>query len=250
MNDQQERERLFTLLRQALKAKKLTYADLATWLGISELSVKRLFRDKDCKMSRILEICALLNMTLADLFEMNARTIRQPQYLSEAIEAALAADPDLFTLFIFLVSQLELPLIQRLSDLDQPQFYLALRKLEQLGLIELVQPSLHFRFLVPLPIRWRLQGPLGKILRKVNQNYLGYCFDRADHPDHLFNSTSRLMSADSAQKIQAQLLAIRREFDSLSTQDQMFFQEQELGLCKIVMAMGPFPVQDMLPFKK
>ncbi len=50
------------------------------------------------------------------------------------------------------------------------------------------------------------------------------------------------MSKPSAQKIQAGLDKLREEFDYLSTQDQMFYKTQELQLCKLVFAMGEFPM--------
>lgn len=245
MLEVQQREGLFSLLRQALKARGMTYAQVAEGLGVSELSVKRLFRDKDCKMSRLLEICELLQIRLDDLLAMQARARHQPEYLSEALESALAADLNLFKLFILLVSQVNLEDIRSLLQMDESQFYLLMRQLEKLGLIELINEK-HFRFKVPLPIRWRLQGPLASALKKVNLAFVSHCFDAENEANYQFITMSRLVTQASAEELQQQFQTIRERFDYLATQDQMFYASDQLTLYKLVLGSGPFPIQEIV----
>lgn len=243
--DNLQRENLFTLLRQAIKAKGYTYARLACEMQVSELSIKRLFKEKDCKMSRLLEICSVVGLSMNDLVSMQQRVKQVPEYLPRQVEGELAEDKHLFLLFILLVSYVDLPKIQAVCRIDKPQLYLRLRRLEKLGLIELL-PEDRYRFLVPLPVRWRMEGTLLGVIENINHRYISHCLNNESSPDYTFTTTSRLMTKNSAQKIQASLEKIREEFDYLTTQDHMFYKPEELGLYKLVFAMGEFPVDVVL----
>src|SRR4051812_9222996 len=58
---------LFETLKVLLQNKGLTYRDLAKQLGISESSVKRIFSQRDCDISRIAKICEIAGTTLTEV---------------------------------------------------------------------------------------------------------------------------------------------------------------------------------------
>lgn len=243
--DDQQRESLFTLLKRALKARGYTYARLAAEMNLSELSIKRLFKEKDCKMSRLFEICAIIGLSIDELIQMQQRFRQIPEFLPESVEAALAEDKHLFLILILLVSQLDIASVQTLMAIDKARLYLHLRALEKLGLIEL-ETGDRFRFCVPLPIRWRMGGALSDLIKGVNRRYIAHCIDNEKDPEYAFTTASRLMSKSSALQIQNNLRRIREEFDYLSSQDQLFFKAEELQFYKLVFGMGPFSVDVIL----
>ena len=57
MNAHPDIQALLQTLRSVMKAKKYTYARLARELGLSEVTVKRLFAGQGCTLDRIAEIC-------------------------------------------------------------------------------------------------------------------------------------------------------------------------------------------------
>lgn len=244
-DEHQQRESLFLLLKKSIKARGYTYSQLADEMQMSEVSIKRLFKDKDCKMSRLLEICSIIGLSIDELVSMQQRFTQAPEFLPESIEAALAADKTLFLLLILLISQLPISTIQQLLNLPKATLYLHLRELEKLGLIELSHGD-NYRFTVPLPIRWRMGGALSQLIKALNKRYVAHCLDHENHPDYAFTTTSRLMTKNSVEQIQKKLRKIREEFDYLSTQDQMFYKAEELHLSKLVFAMGPFPIEVIL----
>jgi len=248
MIDNQQREGLFTLIKQAMKTKGMTYATLAIELEVSEVSVKRLFRDKDCKLSRLLSLCRAIDINLDDLLQMQQRITQTPKYLPVATERALAAEPNLFTLLILLTASLDTHLIQASWGVDQPTLYLHLRKLEQLHLIEIAHDnSVHF--CIPLPIRWRVGGALSSIIKQANQRYISYCIDREADPAYTFMTGSRLISQHSIESIERQLDDVAQQWNYLATQDQMFYPHDELKLYKLVYGMGPFPIEKIFPLQ-
>lgn len=244
-DDDQQRENLFTLLRQALKTKGYTYARLAAEMDMSELSIKRLFKEKDCKMSRLFEICTIIGLSIDELIQMQQRFRQIPEFLPESVETALAEDKHLFLILILLVSQLDIASVQTLMAIDKARLYLHLRTLEKLGLIELKAGD-RFRFCVPLPIRWRMGGALSELIKGVNRRYIAHCIDNEKDPEYAFTTASRLISKSSALQIQNNLRRIREEFDYLSSQDQLFFKAEELQFYKLVFGMGPFSVDVIL----
>jgi len=246
MNKGLVRHSLFDFIKRAMKAKGYTYAWLAERLGVSEISVKRLFKEKDCKTSRLLDICEILGLDLDDLLAMQKRAQSSPQYLPLALEEALGEDRDLFVLFILLISHLSLSDIRAHSQMDEATFYLKIRHLEKLGLIELIDHE-RFRFCIPLPIRWRLDGALASAIKQANLNYLSHCFDREAEQEYQFFTLSRLMKESSMQEIKEELDRVRQRFDYLASQDQLFYKVEDLNLYKIVSASGTFPVTDIFP---
>lgn len=235
------RENLFLLLKQAIKARGYTYRQLAEQMNMSELSIKRLFKDKDCKMSRLLEICSIIDISIDELIQMQKRFSHTPEFLSESVEEALAKDKPLFVLLVFLLSQMDIPTVQRLLNVAKEELYIRLRKLEKLEIIELLSEE-KYRFIVPLPVRWRTGGALSELIIALNQRYIGHCIQSETNPDYAFTTTSRLMTKNSIQEVQKKLRKIREEYDYLSTQDQMFYKAEELELCKFVFALGPIPL--------
>jgi len=61
---------LIDTLKQTLKAHKLTYADVARQLDLSEGSVKRLFSDQTFSMARFEEVCQMMQLEFSDLVQL------------------------------------------------------------------------------------------------------------------------------------------------------------------------------------
>src|SRR5690349_12699886 len=64
MSDTQQ---LVDVLKQLLKARQLTYADLALQLGLSHASVKRLFSAQTFTLARLAQVCRVLEIDFFDL---------------------------------------------------------------------------------------------------------------------------------------------------------------------------------------
>ena len=94
--------RIFETLKTVLRARKITYAELARRLETSEPTIKRVFAARDDKLSRIVEICDALGLSLEDVVAQARRTTVTPVMLGDRIEAQLAGDPSLFNFFILL----------------------------------------------------------------------------------------------------------------------------------------------------
>jgi len=236
---------MFELLKQALKVKGKTYAQLADFLGISELSVKRMFRDKDCKISRVFEVCDFLSISLEDLLATQKRKSHTPEFLPEAMEQALASNTNLFTVFVLLISEIGTDDIKSVTGQTHAQLYMHMRELEKIGLIS-IGANEKIKFTVPTPVRWRFDGVLANELKQLNMRFIAHYFEKLGTPDYQLVSKSRLLSQESLEELQRDGDDLAKKFEHLASQDRLFYANDELKLVKQVIAQGPFPILNLV----
>ena len=84
-------DQILSALKKCLRAKGLTYRDVAAALELSEASVKRLFSEQSFSLKRLEEICRYLDMNLYDLARLTRmHTDEEITVLSIDQEKALA----------------------------------------------------------------------------------------------------------------------------------------------------------------
>lgn len=239
MQEQRQRTGLFGCLKQVLKAQGIRYKDLAVMMDTSEPTIKRLFTEQDCKLSRLMEVCEAIGISFTELVDMASKQPVTATQLSLSTEQALASRPGLMSFFMLLVSEFDVDSIGRHNQLSRQDIYRYLRELEKLELIRL-RPDDSFYFLVNCPIRWRLDGPLLSTLVKVNQGFIKESITRHAKEDYPFYSSSRLFSQGSIKKLNQEVDNLYQAFQKQASLDQMFYPAEELVPYKMVATMAPF----------
>jgi transcriptional regulator with XRE-family HTH domain len=128
--------RLVEALKKCLKARGMTYAELARRLRLSEASVKRLFSQGRFTLARIDEILQVLEMDLVELARMARGSEGGPAELSVEQEAVLARDERLLSVFWLLLNGWRFAEIVEAFTITRTELTLALAKFERAGLIE------------------------------------------------------------------------------------------------------------------
>ena len=175
-----ESARLLETLKRSLKARGLTYRDVARELDLSESSVKRLFSSGSISLTRVTRICRMLELSVYDLARL-ARTESEdlPRVLSLEEEQALAREPRLLGCFYLLLNGWSAGRIARRLGLDRSQTTRCLVGLDRLGLIELL-PANRVKLRTARSIAWRRDGPVRKRYeRQILSEFLGGPFDGA-----------------------------------------------------------------------
>jgi Cro/C1-type HTH DNA-binding domain len=162
-----ERDVIVAELKRALRERGHTYAAVANKLGLHIASVKRLFASGDLSLTRVDQICELLQISLAEIL---ARTQDRPvvSQLTVEQEQEIVSDPKLFLIAWLLVNRISYEEIVRLYQFTEREVLRLLIRLDQLKCIEL-QPGNRVRLLVNRHFSWRPGGP---IQRFVNQKLL------------------------------------------------------------------------------
>lgn len=239
MNEQGLRNVLFKALKQILKVQGLHYEDLAELLGVSEATVKRLFQDQDCKLSRLMEVCEALSVRFQDLLEFASKGPVESTVLSLETEKALLAKPGLVSFFMLLVSDIDQAIIEQHNNLKPTDTYLYLRELEELGLIRIGRNQ-GVHFLVQRPIKWRLDGPLHSVLVKVNQQFIRDTLSEHGELGYPFHTASRLFSEHSIKQLNEEVDQLYQRFQQQAALDQMFYPTEQLSPYKMVSTLAPF----------
>ena len=168
---------LVTALKAELKAAGITYAELATQLGMAESSIKRIFAKADMPLSRIDDVLRVLKMDFAELARKVADAQPLATELSPAQEAAVVADRRLMLLAICCLSQWTFDQMVTTYSFSEAECIAYLVALDRLGIIEL-RPLNRYRLKVAKGFRWRPDGPVMAYFREhVIDDYYSGGFD-------------------------------------------------------------------------
>lgn len=248
MHTNNQQQLTFTLLKNAMKVRKKTYTELADYLQVSVPAVKRIFTDKDCKFSRLMQICEFLDLDFYELIKSQERHNQYPSYLPETTETALAQDSRAFGVFLLIIAYLSKGDILKVAKLSESDYYQSLRKLEKLDLIAITQNN-QFTIKANLPIAWRADGALADVITTINLRYLRHCIDHETQANYTYFTKSRLMSTASVKTIERKLAEVHEAFHYYATQDQLFYESNNLSLYKLQVAYSPFVIEDVV-FRK
>lgn len=224
-------------LKRCLKARGLTYRDVAAALELSEPSVKRLFSERSFSLSRLEQICRLLDMSFSDLARMNDLKYQERQTtLSAGQEAALADDAILLSYFYLLLNGWGIERIAERFSLAKPRQIRMLAKLDRLGLIDL-QPENRVRLRTARRIHWRRDGAVRRLYeREVKLAFLQDQF--ADDTAH-FGFESAELAPESARLLLRRIVRVGQEFDELAELDVNLKPTEKRGY-GLMMALRPW----------
>lgn len=220
-------------LKQLLKTRGVTYAELGRRVGLSETSVKRLFSQGTFTLRRLDEICAALETDLFDLAKLGRSRVETVAELSIEQETALAGDPKLLTLFHLLLNEWPFSEIVRDYEISETEGIRLLAKLDRLKLIEL-GPKNRVKLLVPRNIAWRRGGPVRRAYEdRVLHEFFGSAFDGENE---LLRFELMELGPASQAVMQGKLQRLAAEFMELAEIDASLPQRRSTGL---VVAIRP-----------
>ncbi len=207
-----ELDQLLSTLKRQLKARGMTYRDLAGQLDLSEASVKRLFASGSFTLERLLQIAHLLGFTLAELSQEAAASGQRLHTLSEAQERELVSDDQLLLVAVCVLNQWSLADILSVYRLSEAEAIRCLARLDRLRLIELL-PGNRVRLNVARDFDWRPDGPIQRFFRRQGLGeFLASDFAGADQT--LGFAHGMLTEAALAQ-LQGEVRRLRQRFAEL-----------------------------------
>ena len=146
-------------LKRVLRAQKITYADLAERLDLSESSIKRCFAQRQFTMERFEQICVCAGVQMAELARMASAGRELISQLTIEQENELVSDPKLLLVTFLVLNHWTGEEIRAYYDLDERDLLRRLLKLDALKMIELL-PGDRIRPKVARHFCWRSDGPV------------------------------------------------------------------------------------------
>ena len=199
-------------LKKVLKARGMTYADLALALRVSTPTIKRLFSQRTFTLERLEEILKVLELDFHELARMSHGRRSGPAELSVEQESALAKDARLFSVFWLLCNEWRFDEIVSEFRLGAAQITSYFARLERLRLIDW-RPGNRARLRVPKHYVWRTGGPLRKAygLKVVTE----FMRARFEAPHDAFHFEAQELSAESAIVVKRRLERVAAEINEL-----------------------------------
>lgn len=208
---------LLRALKKCIRAKGLTYRDIADALELSEASVKRIFSEGTFTVSRLEEVCRFLDMSIYDLARLTRLGANdEAAQLTIEQEQGLADDPLALTYFYLLLTGRTPEKIASEFGLDDQQQTTMLVRLSRLKLVELY-PNNSGRLLTTRRVEWRPNGPIRKLYeRQVIESFINDKFARRN--EHMQFDTGELSEA-SVKVLFKKFEKLVQDFDELADLD-------------------------------
>ena len=200
-----ETSKIINMLKREIKARGLTYKDLADRLKISEASVKRLFAEETFSLDRFAKACEAIGTTMTEMIkEADSRSSKDLPHLTLEQEEMLALDASLYEVFHRLLRGDSQDEIRARLNIDAAQMTRLLVSLDKIGCIEL-RPGNLVKLKTPRLIRWDSRGPLMKAYgtRVMDKYFRGRMDGDLAYSRFLTAPLSDQVAAIFAQKIRA-----------------------------------------------
>ncbi len=207
---------LLETLKHELRAKGLTYREVAAALELSENSVKRLFAEKSFSISRLEKVCELVDLELSDLTQKMVEGRERISMLSEDQEREMVGNTKLLLVAICAFNHWRFDEILAEYRLTETELIQLLAKLDRLHIIDLL-PFNRFKLSVDKQFNWRPNGPIQNFFQQYAQpEFLSAKFQEKDEALIFING---VLSENSRIALLRQLKKVTREFYRLHDED-------------------------------
>jgi hypothetical protein len=207
---------LVEALKRELRARKITYAAVARHLGISEVSVKRMFSRHEFSLSRIDGICELARLEFSDIARSLSAQSSVISQLTHQQEKEFVADHRLMLVALSVLNNWTFEQIVRGYDLSEAECVKLLMRLDRLKFIELL-PNNRVRLLVSRAFTWIPGGPIQEFFKSQAQiDFFQVNFDREGELLLLANGA---LSRRSVAALLARLKQLAGEFAEMRIDD-------------------------------
>jgi len=223
--------RFVDALKRSVRARGLTYAQLAAKLGVSEPTVKRMFSRRAFTLARIEQILRVLDLEMHDVARMSRERGDGPIELTLEQEAALAKDERLLSVFWLVLNDWTFADIVDDYAITKPELTLMFARLARLHLIDWGAAE-HVRLRIARDFRWRAAGPVKKAYgKRVVQEFLKGRFEGAAE---VMRFEARDVSEESATLIRRRLERVAAEFNELAELDARLPARKRTGFGLLV----------------
>jgi hypothetical protein len=210
--------RFVEALKKSVRARGLTYAELARRLQLSEASVKRMFSRGTFTLARIEEVLDAVELDLYDVARMTRGGNHGAAQLTHEQELGLARDERLLAVFWLVLNGWNFEEIVSALAIQRTELTVAFARLERLKLIEW-GPRERVRLLVPRDFAWRPGGPAKKAYaRRAMAEFLDGRFDASLE---LIRFEPRELSLESAAALKRKLEQLIAEFNEMAEADSV-----------------------------
>ncbi len=229
-------EDLIGTLKAELRKQRITYADVAEAIEISESSVKRMFATSSFTLRRLQQVCALIGFELSDLATLAEDRRRDVDELTMEQEKTLVGNPKLLLVAFLLLNYWTVRHVLSEYDIDDLEMVRILAKLDRLKIIDLL-PGNKVRMRVSHTFSWRKDGPIQRLFdSQVQTEFLR---SRFDGPSELRLAANGMIADHSIELMHQHMYRVMNDFEQCVQKDRRTLGPDRLGTT-LVMAIRPW----------
>jgi DNA-binding Xre family transcriptional regulator len=235
---------LIESLKRELKARSITYADLAPVLELSEASVKRMFSKEDFTLKRLDAVCEFAGIELDALARGLGNREDPIAQLTLKQEEELVDSPQLFIMAVLALNLLTFEQITQRYQFTEANAIHLLLQLERLKFLEL-RPGNRIKLTIARNFSWIPDGPIQRLFKEdVSSDYFDTDFNG---PHELMLFMNGMMSEASIHNLMDRLKRVARQFndDHLSDSTRSWDDRHAVSL---LLAVRPWIPKRFLPF--
>jgi len=233
-------------LKRTLKARKITYGEVARGMRMSEASVKRMFSRNHFTLERLDRVCELAKTSLSALAREVDSAGSHVAQLTPDQEKEIVHDPRLLLVAVCVLNQLSLEQIVDTYSISKSECIQLLLKLDRIKFLELL-PNNRIKLLVARTFSWLPDGPIHQYFKARAQSE--YFASRFDAPGEILLLVNGLLSHASAQAVVARLKRLANEFSELHVNDAAR-PVGERRPATLVLAMRPWELDDFRALRR
>jgi transcriptional regulator with XRE-family HTH domain len=223
---------LVDTLKRLMKARGITYGELAARIEMSEASVKRMFSQKNFTLQRLDDILSATGIGFEELSAAQAGPALISQ-LTLAQEREIIGDPRLLVVAVSAMNHIGFDDIVRFYDMSEVEVTGYLLRLDRIGFLELL-PNNRVKLLIARTFGWIPNGPIQAYFR--HEAAADYLNSRFDGPDEVLRLVNVMLSKQSAGALLERLKQVAAEFAQQHQHETRLPLEQRHAISFIVAA--------------
>lgn len=230
-------------LKRILKRKNIKYSKIASELGVSESSIKRLMSSRDSNISKLEAICEVAGISFLDLVILTKDQRPKDFFLSKAQDDFFAKNTNYFYVFHLLyeesMSVLEVKQKYNLTDKSMMTY---LKKLEDLGLCER-HANDKIVWLITGHISLPTMTDLGRHLMRTSIDNLKELVVEGKGTDGKKEGTFQIsegrLREETAQRFIAELNELLKKIGQASSREERVYKPEDLVLYTSISSLLP-----------
>ena len=223
---------LVDTLKRLLKARGITYGELATRIDMSEASVKRMFSQKNFTLQRLDQILSASGIEFDELSAAQNGPALISQ-LTMAQEKEIIGDARLLVVAVSAMNHIGFDDIVKYYDMSGVEVTKYLLRLDKIGFLELM-PNNRVKLLIARTFGWIPNGPIQSYFR--HEAAADYLDSRFDGPDEVLRLVNVMLTRQSGAALLERLKQVAAEFAQQHQHETRLPLEQRHAISFIVAA--------------
>jgi len=222
---------LILTLKQQLKVRGKTYADVAKHLALSEASVKRMFAEENFTVVRLEDICQMLGLEFSELVLLMTNKRNTVVKLTYEQEQHIVSDSLLLLLTVCVTNGYSYEDITDHYQLDPEECQSKLNLLHRLNIIDLL-PGNRIKLRISANFSWLPNGPIQHFFQKsVEKEFFNVNFDNSTEKLIVLNG---FLTETGNGNIQKKMQQLANDFHQLCQQEKSQPLAQRQGTSLVV----------------